>query len=130
MGGLSERELLLQDLSIGSLQALVSMKCLDEGVDVPPAQTSIILASSGNPREYIQRRGRVLRRFPNKEKSLIYDFIVSPSPTSKIDSELSEIEFRIIRKELERCEEFARIANNATECLAEIEEIKEILGVE
>jgi ERCC4-related helicase len=53
--GLSERDFLLREFGEGKYQALVAMKCLDEGVDVPPARTAILMASSGNQREYIQR---------------------------------------------------------------------------
>ena len=49
------------------------MKCLDEGVDVPGTQSAYILASSSNPREFIQRRGRILRNAPGKVEAKIYD---------------------------------------------------------
>jgi len=73
--GLSEREYILQKFAEGEYQVLVAMKCLDEGVDVPPAKIAILMASSGNPREYIQQIGRVIRRYPNKSEATIYDII-------------------------------------------------------
>ncbi|MEI2611830.1 MAG: helicase-related protein [Candidatus Promineifilaceae bacterium] len=60
-----ERNRLLTEFASGNLQALAAMKCLDEGVDVPSTRTAYFLASSGNPREFIQqRRGRILRKYP------------------------------------------------------------------
>ncbi|RLC70297.1 MAG: DNA phosphorothioation system restriction enzyme, partial [Chloroflexi bacterium] len=79
--GTRERQQLLTDFANGDLQALVAMKCLDEGVDVPSTRTAFILASSSNPREFIQRRGRILRRSPGKEFSVIHDLITVP-PTA------------------------------------------------
>lgn len=58
---------------------VVSIRCLDEGVDIPAASHALILASSRNPREFIQRRGRVLRRFPGKEMAHIFDLLVAPN---------------------------------------------------
>ncbi|MDP8218877.1 MAG: DEAD/DEAH box helicase family protein, partial [Candidatus Theseobacter exili] len=57
---------------------LVSIKCLDEGVDIPSATHALILASSKNPREFIQRRGRILRKSKNKHLSFLHDAIVTP----------------------------------------------------
>jgi superfamily II DNA or RNA helicase len=74
----TEREELLRDFASGRLQALVAIRCLDEGVDVPRTETAYILASSTNPRQFIQRRGRVLRRAPGKHTATIYDFITVP----------------------------------------------------
>ena len=67
----SERQVLLDMFASGHLDALVAMKCLDEGVDVPSTQTAYILASSSNPREFVQRRGRILRKALGKEKAVI-----------------------------------------------------------
>ena len=60
----------------GVYKALVAIKCLDEGVDVPSASKVILMSSSKNPTEYIQRRGRVLRQYEGKKKALIYDMAV------------------------------------------------------
>jgi superfamily II DNA or RNA helicase len=56
---------------------LLAIKCLDEGIDIPLINRALILASSTNPREYVQRRGRVLRRSPGKYSAQIYDVIVT-----------------------------------------------------
>lgn len=114
-GGVSERDFLLKEFSKGHYRVLTAMKCLDEGVDVPSAKTAIIMASTSNPREYIQRRGRVLRRSPNKKRAVIYDLIVFP--TMPKFGYLDEIEKKIMDKEIERFKEFARTAINSAECM-------------
>ena len=83
------------------------MKCLDEGVNVPATKKAFILSSSTNPKEFIQRRGRVLRKHPGKEKSMIYDFLVVPLPT--FDSKAVR---KILSRELKRFKEFADLAEN------------------
>jgi len=123
-GGISERKFLLKKFADGTYNALIAIKCLDEGVDIPPARTAIILASSGNPREYIQRAGRVLRRYPGKEKSIIYDIIVVPTLSNIINPEFLDIERKIIKKELMRYKEFTNNATNKLECLNAIEQIE------
>jgi len=122
--GLSKREVLLQQFAEGVYQVLVAMKCFDEGVDVPSTRIAIFLSSSGNPRQYIQRRGRVLRRFPKKEKATIYDVIVLPPLLKILNPILSEIERKIIKNEFKRYKEFASIALNAVDCYEIIDAIE------
>lgn len=114
-GGVSEREWILKDLEAGNTQALIAMKCLDEGVDVPMARLGLILASSGNPREFIQRRGRLLRRAPGKERAIIYDVVVRPSIEALKDPVARDLERRVFQKELARMGEFADDAINGLE---------------
>ena len=107
--GALERQELLNNFANGKIQGLVAIRCLDEGVDVPSTRVAYILASSSNPREFIQRRGRILRKFEGKEDAIIYDFITIPS----IDKlKISETERKIIKKELSRFKEFAESSNN------------------
>jgi superfamily II DNA or RNA helicase len=87
---------------------VVSIRCLDEGVDIPKIDGAIILASSKNPREYIQRRGRVLRRALGKRKATIVDAIVLPSLDAGDDSQT----LPIVRGELARAWNFAGLAEN------------------
>jgi len=122
-GGQTERDFLLQEFAEGKYQVLVAMKCLDEGVDVPPARTAILMASSGNPREYVQRIGRVIRRYPGKDEATIHDILVTPSFT-EIPPELWKIEWRIFEKELARCEEIAGTAINSAEALSVVYDVK------
>jgi len=128
-GGLSERDFLIKQFSEGIYHALVSMKCLDEGVDVPPARIAIMLDNSGNPREYIQRRGRVLRKFPGKSHAVIHDIIVEPVLRPTISQELGDLERKIIAKELERYRDFARSSQNASECLKIMENVEAMYGI-
>lgn len=109
------------------IQALVAIKCLDEGVNVPAIKTAFILASSANPKEYIQRRGRVLRKHPGKEYAEIYDFITLPRPLEEVFT-ISEIEKNtdktLIKKELIRMIDFANLSNNPSVCDELIDEMK------
>lgn len=101
-----DREETLRWLSIlGGV--VVAIKCLDEGVDIPSVTHALILASSKNPREFIQRRGRVLRKAPGKALAYIHDTIVVPPPApEKRDSD------PILAGELARAVEFAQHAEN------------------
>jgi DNA phosphorothioation system restriction enzyme len=107
---LQEREVLRRQFESGELQGLVAIRCLDEGVDIPAIQTAVILSSSGNPRQFIQRRGRVLRPHPAKERATIFDMIVLPPD---LDRETIEVERNLLKKELRRFVEFADLADNA-----------------
>lgn len=114
---IDQRQQLLTDFAIGNLQALAAMKCLDEGVDVPSTRTAYFLASSGNPREFIQRRGRILRKAPGKEHSVIHDLIAVPPVNLDRESASFNAERSIIRRELERFREFANPALNKHQAL-------------
>lgn len=123
--GLSQREKILDLFGKGDYQVLVAMKCLDEGVDVPPARKAIIMASSSNPREYIQRIGRVIRRYPGKKEAKIYDLIVKPSGNIKTD--FKEIEEKIFEKELNRYHEIAKNAINRADAMEKITDMRDEL---
>jgi len=125
-GGVSQREYLLEKFAEGKYQALAAMRCLDEGVDVPPARTAILLASSGNPREYIQRIGRVIRRSPDKGEATIYDIVVVPQ-ADMMSPDLRKIEAKILGSEWKRYEEIAKVAVNSAEALAAIFDVKNLL---
>ncbi|MDJ0615399.1 MAG: DNA phosphorothioation system restriction enzyme [Calothrix sp. MO_192.B10] len=107
---LKTREVLRRQFESGELQGLVAIRCLDEGVDIPAIQTAVILASSGNPRQFIQRRGRVLRPHPGKERATIFDMIVLPPD---LDRNTLEVERNLLKKELRRFVEFADLADNS-----------------
>ena len=121
----NERERIKNSFAEGKLlQALVAIKCLDEGVNIPGIRTAFILASSTNPKEYIQRRGRVLRKAPGKEYAVIYDFITLPrdlnsgQPIVDIDCEIS-----LFKREKERLDDFVRLCENASESFKLIDKI-------
>jgi superfamily II DNA or RNA helicase len=123
------RQRLLQDFAEGKLQALVAMHCLDEGVDVPSTRTAYILASSSNPRQFIQRRGRVLRKAPGKDFAIVYDLITVPPPASEFDESSLRAERSILRRELARFAEFADSALNTQVADAVIWDLADQFGV-
>lgn len=110
------------------LQAIVAIKCLDEGVNIPGIRTAFILASTTNPKEYIQRRGRVLRKSPGtgKEFAEIFDFVTLPRPLDEV-SGLTEDQMKrdltLVKNELARVLEFGRLAMNSMEATQIIWEI-------
>ncbi|MCF2657512.1 DEAD/DEAH box helicase family protein [Lacrimispora saccharolytica] len=98
-----------------SLQALVAIRCLDEGVNIPSIKYAFILSSSTNPKEYIQRRGRVLRKYPGKDKAIIFDFITDPIPDAEFDNVTSDAinsMKSLVKKEIFRMRDFADISEN------------------
>lgn len=107
---LAAREKMRQQFETGELQGLVAIRCLDEGVDLPCIQHAVILASSGNPRQFIQRRGRILRPHPLKKEATLFDMIVVPP---ELDREVLDIERSLLRKEFKRFLEFADLAKNS-----------------
>lgn len=118
---LSEREKLLMQFEVGEIQVLVAIKCLDEGVDVPSTKTAFILASSTNPREFVQRRGRILRQADGKDRAVIYDFLVVPPPERlalKMSTDAS-----ILKREMPRFVEFAASAMNQFSARAIVRDI-------
>lgn len=123
-----ERQRLLADFDNSNIQALVAMKCLDEGVDVPSTRTAYILSSSSNPREFIQRRGRVLRRAPNKDMAIIFDFIVVPPQSWYIQNNLNS-DNGIVERELRRFKEFADSAQNKHQALSVVWDVAEQYGI-
>lgn len=109
VNGLTEREENIEQFRRGNIQVLVGIKCLDEGIDIKNARVAILMASSTNPREYVQRVGRVIRPDKNKEYSVIYDLIVRPSDET-LDSSIS-----ILEKEARRAMMIACNAVNSEE---------------
>lgn len=124
---LPERERLLRQFADGDIQALVAIRCLDEGVDVPDTRVAFIMASSTNPREFIQRRGRILRRAPGKEHAAIYDFIVVP-PLGRIECKLAA-DVNVLQREMPRFSEFASLATNEFRARSVVHDILDRLGM-
>ncbi len=123
----SDREEDLKAFQNGELQVLTSMKCLDEGVDVPRSELAIFCSSSGNPRQFIQRRGRVLRTHDDKEFAVIHDLIVAP----KIDSNNSNFSFakNLVKGEFERVLDFAGLAMNKFEAETSLKPILDLYNL-
>ena len=131
---ITEREVLKREFAVGdTLQALIAIKCLDEGVNIPAIKTAFILASTTNPKEYIQRRGRVLRLYKGKRYAVIYDFIALPRPLDEVASITDEQlrrELPLVKNELTRATEFVRIALNMGEAEQIIDAIKEAYSID
>lgn len=120
-GETKNRDQILDDFAAGNIHVLASMKCLDEGVDVPRSELAIFCSSTGNPRQFIQRRGRVLRNHPEKSYATIHDLVVVPDP-NYVDSSF-EMERRLIIKELERVVDFSNLAMNKTETYDRLQDV-------
>jgi DNA phosphorothioation system restriction enzyme len=123
---LEEREKIQRQFERRELQGLVAIRCLDEGVDIPAIESAVILASTGNPRQFIQRRGRILRPHPGKKQATLFDMIVMPP---ELDRETWEVERSLLRKELKRFIEFADLADNKDEATQKLRVIQEKYGL-
>jgi superfamily II DNA or RNA helicase len=108
----SNREEILNNFEQSKIHVLTSMKCLDEGVDVPRSELALFCASTGNPRQFIQRRGRVLRLAEGKIHATIHDLVVVPEVS---DGSSFEMEKGLVKKELERVVDFANLAMNKSD---------------
>jgi superfamily II DNA or RNA helicase len=106
------RRQILDNFKIGVIDGLVAIRCLDEGVDVPDCRVAYILASSRNPKQFIQRRGRILRRATNKDVAIVHDFLVRLPDDGGIANNPSR---RLLIAELARVAEFGGLALNRSE---------------
>jgi DNA phosphorothioation system restriction enzyme len=123
---LKDREKIKQQLISGELQGLVAIRCLDEGIDIPMIENAVILASSSNPRQFIQRRGRILRPHDGKKEATLFDMIVIPPV---LEREIWEIERNLLKKELKRFMEFASLAKNAEEATTILAILQQKFGI-
>ena len=105
-----DRNKVINDFTNGKVDVLTSMKCLDEGVDIPRSEIAIFCASSGNPRQFIQRRGRVLRNHIDKSIAKIHDLVVIPFQSH--NDKIIEAEKSMIKNELQRVIDFAGLSLN------------------
>ena len=121
-----ERRNTIRSLQKKNHQCIVSMKCLDEGVDIPSASLGIIMASTGNTLQYIQRRGRLLRLSEGKDHATIFDIMAKGQP----DADGKPFAKKLVAKELLRHKEFADGARNKSEALDMIRPLSEKLGID
>ncbi len=96
----------------GAIDYLLAIRCLDEGVDVPDCPTAVLISSSTNERQYIQRRGRVLRTSANKDEAIIYDMLVFPGLQAGANDKTA---VKLIKQELERAKILMKAAMNRNE---------------
>jgi len=124
-----ERKKIIDSFKNEDFQALVAIRCLDEGVDIPSIRTAFIIASSTNPKEFIQRRGRLLRLYKDKEYAEIFDFITLPRAMQDVrpfEEELLKLDRQLVGKEIARIKEFSSLARNASESTKLIQELIEV----
>ena len=128
VSGTTEREAMLKEFAEGKLDVLTSMKCLDEGVDVPRSELAIFCASTGNPRQFIQRRGRILRTHPDKRMAEIHDLVVVPT----IDATEANyaMERSMIKSEMMRVRDFASLSENADATIRELSDVLDYYNIE
>lgn len=107
---MKDREMLIDNFDKGYISTLVAIRCLDEGINIKSIKSALILASNDNYREFVQRRGRILRKYPGKTVANIVDIIVLPSLEAK---DIAEIELR-------RYYEYAKLALNKDELLKDL----------
>lgn len=117
----TDRDAMLADFTKGNIDVLTSMKCLDEGVDVPRSELAIFCASTGNPRQFIQRRGRVLRTHPDKRFAIIHDLVVIPQINFAPDC--YDLEKSLVSAEIRRVRDFALLSENCNDTLNVLDNI-------
>lgn len=112
----SNREAILESFKeCDFIRFLISIACLDQGVDIPCCDSAIILSSTDNPRQYVQRRGRILRLYSNKDVAEIHDVMITPYEIDSIlfdDRLLDDVEIRMIEKQSKRIKIFIDDAKN------------------
>jgi superfamily II DNA or RNA helicase len=111
-----DRQGILQQFSRGHLDAIIAIKCLDEGIDIPSTDLAIILASDTTERQFIQRRGRILRAAPKKTIATLIDVLVVPP--------LEDKQTKLITSEINRVKKFAESACNRNSVLVKL--VKEL----
>lgn len=116
--GLTERQYIIQKFVEKRYKALVAIKCLDEGIDIPTATRGILMASSTNPREYVQRIGRIIRQEGSKKYAYLYDICVDASEV--LSPDMQEIDEKIRKTERNRLMEIATYAINSAEAINNI----------
>ena len=114
-----ERMTLVDMFSKGSVDALVAIRCLDEGINIPSIKSALILSSNDDYREFVQRRGRILRKDGVKKAAKIYDVVVLPS--SYLDG-WAKIELR-------RYHEYAKLATNSEELMVNLNALLKRYGL-
>lgn len=127
VSGLKDRDKILAEFAKGKLQVLTSMKCLDEGVDVPRSELAIFCASTGNSRQFIQRRGRVLRKHPDKYMAEIHDLVVAPEVSATSAS--YKMEQSLLKGELMRVKNFSMLSENPSYSQMELKAVMEHYGL-
>jgi len=117
---MAERMRLVESFNNGDISALVAIRCLDEGINIPSIESALILSSNDDQREFIQRRGRILRKYQGKNSADIYDVVVLPSRDNATWAAI----------ELRRFYEYARLAVNSEELLEKLHNLLEYYSLQ
>lgn len=132
-----DRITILDDFASGDWNILLSNRILDEGMDIPQARTCIVLASTGNPTQFIQRRGRVLRQYaetyPDGSKKThadIFDILIKPQIANLSDPNSVKLETSIVRGQLNKIKQMSNLAINHDYCTKQIEKFTAGLPLE
>jgi superfamily II DNA or RNA helicase len=131
-----QRDVAVNALKSGEIHSLVAIRCMDEGIDIPDARLGFIMASSTNPRQFVQRRGRLLRKAKGKKYAHIFDFVVRPPDLSLYSPDghsYKKVERNLFKRELERIKEFCNDAENGPVAMGKLREIRDrynLLGYE
>lgn len=130
-----ERMKIIHDLVKENYDAVVAIDVLDEGMDAPEIKNCILLSSSGNPKQFIQRRGRILRKFFGKYKdgtmkefAIMHDIIITPRIDNAHSSSVKKTEASILCSQITRLSDIAKLAINANECFVVINQQKSIIS--
>ncbi len=127
----SDRKLILSDLAADKVDCVIAMKVLDEGVDVPNAKRAVFVSSSGNAKQFIQRRGRILRKAQGKRIADIYDICMLVDLENQRDEdEFTKIEKTITSSEFKRLAIISLSAHNKPECYERLETIGKKLNID
>ena len=110
---MDERMVLVDAFNKGEIAALAAIRCLDEGINIPSIKSALILSSNDDYREFVQRRGRILRTYKGKSSATIYDVIVLPSQETP----------GMAKIELRRFHEYARLALNWNELEPQLDDL-------
>ena len=125
-----DRERIINALKNEQYQCVTAIRCLDEGYDIPAAKIAIILASAGDPRQYIQRRGRLLRPFPGKDHAEIHDILVKTSRINDQDLNVTNSVKKLVARELLRHKEFADAAFNKKDAYRLVHDTAQNYGID
>jgi len=117
-----DRAVILSNFERGVKKLLLAIKCLDEGIDIPICDSAVFISSSSSEREFIQRRGRVLRKYPGKNRAYIYDFFTIP-PYDKNDDYEVKTAKELVKKEYNRINIISNDAINGISVKNQLDEV-------
>lgn len=118
----TERPIMLSEFQKGIRKILLAVGCLDEGIDIPACDVAVFVSSSTSERQFIQRRGRVLRTAPNKTRAWVYDYLVYPVLDGSATDEERSRAISMISAQFERIKLIADDAINGIQAREELEQ--------